>query len=965
MKGKKRISKVAAAITYVLCVIIVVGLVVSNYYALKYQNLISVHFNQPTQKIISAEGETTEHYTSDFTSEEERTAHLQEVGTQIEEEGAVLLKNDNNALPLASKAKISVFGQDSVDPVYGGGGAGSVDVSKAVNLKTAFEKAGFELNKTLWDFYETGAGSSYRKATPDVYGQGAFAVNEVPADAYTDEIKASFADYSDAAVVVIGRSGGESSDLSSAPLESGYTYLQIDDNEKAMLQMACNNFDKVIVLLNTQNAMELGFLNEYNIDACLWIGALGETGAYGVANALAGAVNPSGSLVDTYAYDSLSAPSMKNFGNYAITNSSVDRGNTYMVYGEGIYVGYLYYETRYEDVVLGNEDKANYNYTSAVQYPLGYGLSYTDFEWSDFAVKETENTYEFTTTVTNTGKVTGKDIVQVYMQSPYTDYDKENGIEKASVELIGFTKTNDIEAGKSETVTISVNKEEMKTYDAKGYGTYIVDAGDYYFTAGTNAHDAINNILTAKGKTTADGMDYDGKADFTSKVTIDQLDAQTYAVSKETGNPISNQFEEADISHYDPEFKYLSRSDWTGTWPTTYASGALTASDEILADLAISFSEDKNTQKPLTNTVSKELGELKAVTLLGVPYDDAVWQKLVEQMSVAEMDSLVRIGGYATSNVESIQLPATVDKDGPAGFSGTLVGGESGTAYPPEIVIASTWNLPLAEEFGKCIGEDSLALDLAVWYAPACNIHRSPYSGRNFEYYSEDDFISGKMTASTVIGAQSKGAIVTVKHFALNDQECNRVGGAIFANEQSIREVYLQPFETGVREGNALGMMASMNRIGCRWTGGHYGLMTSTLRDEWGFKGMVVTDQASFSVFAYEDLREGLEAGTDLWLNTDATLWTLTEDQMNATVLTNMQRAAKNVVYAITNSNAMNGLSAGSKLVAIIPLWEKALIALDVIVGILVVLVTSYITVRLVRQKMNKIEIQVEENEMK
>lgn len=956
MKVKKRISKVKVIIAYVVCTAIVIGLVIGNYYALKYQNLISVHFNQSNQKIVTAEGENSDYFTSDFDTEEERTAHLQEVGTKIEEEGIVLLKDENDALPITSGSKISVFGQDSVDPIYGGGGAGSVDSSKAVNLKTAFKNAGYELNETLWDFYESGKGSSYRKATPDVYGEGTFAVNEVPVDVYTDAVKSSFTEYNDAAVIVIGRSGGESSDLSYEPLEDGYTYLQLNDDEKAMIQMVTENFDKVVVLLNTQNAMELGFLEEYDIDGCLWIGALGETGAYGVASVLTGEVNPTGALVDTYAYDSLSAPSIENFGNYTITNSEVDRGNTYMVYGEGIYVGYLYYETRYEDVVLGNEAKTNYDYTTAVQYPFGYGLSYTDFSWSDYSMKETDDTYEITVTVSNTGDTAGKDIVQVYMQSPYTDYDKENGIEKASVELVGFAKTSEIEAGKSETVTVSVEKEVMKTYDANGTGTYIVDAGDYYFAAGVDAHDALNNILAAKGKTTADGMDYDGKADFTAKVTVNKMDTKTYAVSMATGNEITNQFEKADISYYDSEFQYLSRSDWTGTWPTKYADGALKASDEMLSDLEISFSEDENAVTPVTNTISEEYGALKAATLIGADYDNDLWNVLVQQLTVEEMDKLVRIGGYATMNIESIQLPATTDKDGPAGISGTLVGGESGTSYPPAVVLASTWNLELSEEFGRCIGEDSLALDVAVWYAPACNIHRSPYSGRNFEYYSEDGYLSGKIAASTVLGAQSKGAVVTVKHFALNDQECNRTGGAIFANEQSIREVYLAPFEYTVREGNALGMMASMNRIGARWSGGHSGLMTATLRDEWGFEGMVVTDQASYSVFAYEDLREGLEAGTDLWLNTDATLWALTDNQMTPTVLTNMQRAAKNVIYAITNSNEMNGLSEGSKLVVIMPLWKKALVTLDVVAGILVLTSLVVVTTKYVKGRKRDLE---------
>ncbi len=956
MKGKKHISAIKATICYVLCAALVIGLVVGNYYALKYQNLISVYFNQSNQKIISSEGEASDYYTSNFTSEEERVKHLQEIGTQIEGEGIVLLKDENNVLPLTKGAKISVFGQDSVDPVYGGGGAGSVDSSKAIDLRAAFDKAEFEVNKTLWDFYEKGEGSSYRKQTPDVYGQGSFAVNEVPAKVYTDSVKQSFAAYNDAAVVVIGRSGGESSDLSTAPLDTGYTYLQIDENERAMLEMACNNFNNVIVLLNTQNAMELNFLEEYDVDACLWIGALGETGAYGVGDVLNGSINPSGALTDTYAYNSLSAPSMANFGNYTIANSEVDRGNTYMVYGEGIYVGYLYYETRYEDVVLGNEEKGNYDYTTQVQFPFGYGLSYTDFEWSNYKIKETKDTFEVSVTVTNTGEIAGKDIVQVYLQSPYTEYDKANSIEKASVELAGFAKTSVLSAGENETVTISVEKESFKTYDAKGYKTYIVDAGDYYISAGHNAHDALNNILAAKGKTTADGMDYEGNKANTTKINIDTPDIKTYAFSQTTGNPVTNQFDEADMNHYDTNYTYLSRSNWTGTWPTTYADGNLTATEELLKDLEISFNEDNNTVNPVTGTVNDEFGKLNVATLIGADFTDLIWDHLIAQMSVDDLDKLVRIGGYATSNIESIQLPATVDKDGPAGISGTLVGGESGTSYPPAVVLASTWNKELAEEFGRCIGEDSLALNVAVWYAPACNIHRSPYSGRNFEYYAEDGYLSGQMSARTVLGAQSKGAVVTVKHFALNDQETNRVGGAIYANEQSIREIYLLPFEASVREGNAHGMMASMNRIGSRWSGGHYGLMTATLREEWGFEGMVVTDQASFSVFAYEDLREGLEAGTDLWLNTDATLWVLPDKDMTPTVITNMQKAAKNVVYAISNSNAMNGLSVDSKLVVIMPLWKKGLMALDMIAGFLVILTTILITTKLVKQRKKTIE---------
>ena len=485
----------------------------------------------------------------------------------------------------------------------------------------------------------------------------------------------------------------------------------------------------------------------------------------------------------------------------------------------------------------------------------------------------------------------------------------------------------------------------MKVYDANGYGTYIVDAGDYYFTAANNAHEAVNNILAAKGYSKEQGMDQAGNADQTSKVTVNEIDAKTYASSQATGNEITNQFEDVDIKKYDDSYQYLSRSDWTGTWPETYNGGTWEAPDALLSDLELHTDESSNSAEPVTGTVDETEGKLSAASLIGLDYDDELWMKLVQQMSQDEVDELVRIGGYATKSVKSIQLPETVDKDGPAGISGTLVGGESGTSYPPEVVLASTWNDDLSEEFGKCIGEDSLALGVQVWYAPACNIHRSPYSGRNFEYYSEDPFLSGKMAATTSAGAQSKGAVVTVKHFALNDQETNRMGCAIFANEQSVRQVYLAAFETAVREGDAHGVMVSMNRIGSRWTGGHYGLMTATLRDEWGFKGMAVTDQASYAVFAYEDMREGLAAGTDLWLNTDATLWKLSDAEMTNEVVNDMQRAAKNVVYAIAGSNAMNGLAADSKVVSVVPLWKKGLYALDVVAA-LGILITLFFTTR-------------------
>lgn len=962
-KAKRPLPLAASVAMYAIAIILAAATAIGNVYANKYSDLISVYFNQPTSKVVSASNETTEHFTSDYASDDEREQALADMGTTILREGVTLLKNENGTLPLEATSKISVFGQDSVDSVYGGGGAGSIDTSKAQSLMDAFEQAGFDVNPTLTEFYTTGAGKDYRKTSTDAYGKGTFAVNEVPASAYTDDVEKSFASYNDVAIVVIGRSGSESQDLPTDKLASGYTYLQLDDDERAMLKMASDNFDKVVVLLNTQNPMELADLEDDSIDAVMWIGSLGQTGAGGVAEALNGTVNPSGHLPDTYAYDLKSAPSSANFGSYAIVNGTDRFTSSYMAYAEGIYVGYRYYETRYEDVVLGNEARSNYDYTKQVAYPFGYGLSYTDFTWSDYSMKKADGGFDISVKVTNTGKTAGKDVVQLYMQSPYTDYDKANGIEKASVELVGYAKTDTLKAGASETVTVHVDQESMKTYDSAGEGTYIMDAGDYYLVAGTDAHNALNNILAAKGKTTADGMTENGNAALAAKHTVHSQDNTTYAKSAATDEKISNQFDDVDLTTYDNSFTYLSRSDWTGSWPATYADGKWTASQKFLDALTIDTAQSEPEQKPTTDTDNPSYGKLNASMLMDTDYADESWSALIGQMSVKELDQLVRIGGYATKSVSSTQLPATTDKDGPAGISSTLVGGESGMGYPSEIVIAATWNSDLAESFGKAIGEDSLALKVAVWYGPACNIHRNPYGGRAFEYFSEDSYLSGAMCAKVVAGAGSKGVVSTVKHFALNDQETNRMGGAIFANEQTIRQLYLRPFEMSVRDGGATAMMASMNRIGSRWTGGHKGLMTNTLRGEWGFNGFVVTDQASYSVFAYEDLREGLEAGTDLWLNTDAGLWKLPDDDMTDGVIANMQRAAHNISYAISRSNAMNGLSANSKIVKVTPLWRWGVYALDGVVTVGAVALIAIATLQILRRRKRDATVAAETGE--
>ena len=927
----KPISTGKAVLIYIICAVLIAAMMVGNYFADAYRELITVYFS----------GSGT------VSSEASETLCL-----EIEREGMVLLKNEG-LLPLAEKSAISVFGQDSVDFVYGGAGSGSVDASRAANLKQALEAAGFSVNPTLWDFYAAGPGKSYRKTTPDETGAGQFAVNEVPVSLYTDEVKNSFALYGDAALVCIGRSGGESSDIPTAPLPSGSLYLQLDKDEMDMLSLACGSFDNVVLLLNSNNPLELGFLDDpayTGVKAVIWCGGVGQTGIYAIGEVLAGTVNPSGRLVDTYAYDSLSAPSAVNLGDYTITNSNIDHGNKYLVYAEGIYVGYRYYETRYEDAVLGQGNAGGYDYSSTVQFPFGYGLSYTDFDWSGYTVDERDDSFEVSVTVANRGNRAGKDVVEIYLQSPYTDYDKQNGVEKASVVLSGFAKTGTLEPGASETVKVTVPKELMKSYDPYGAGIYIVDAGDYYVAVGRNAHDALNNILAAKGYTAAQGMDQDGDAAMAWKTTVNRMDSSTYSVSSATGAAISNRFDDVDIRYYDGGFTYLSRSDWEGTWPETYQGGSWQAPNALLNDLIWKRSTEVIGSGSERMPAFEQNSGKTVSDLVGTAYGDKAWKELAEQLTLNQTLRLVRLGGYATIQLDAIGLPATQDKDGPSGISGTLVGGQSATAYPVEVVMASTWNTELIHRLGESVGDDSVATGVAGWYAPGVNIHRSPYSGRNFEYFSEDGFLSGQISAAEVQGTRSKGVLTYMKHFALNDQETNRYGAAFFANEQAVREVFLKGFEYTVTQGDTNGVMASMNRIGATWSGSHKGLMTKVLRDEWGFEGCVITDQASVPAMFYQDMVSGLAAGTDLWLNTNKNYWqlnaykeidgTVTDWTANAAVMANAQRAAENVIYAVSTTNAMK--DAGKA--AAPALWEIGLTILSIIIyggGLLLIVWTT------------------------
>ena len=547
---------------------------------------------------LKNEDQSAQYFTSDFESTEDMVDYGLQLVQQVEAEGAALLMNENNALPLAEGANVSLFSNSSVNLVYGGTGSGNIDASTADTLKTAMEKTGFNVNETLWNFYESEEMGMYKRGNGGTIATESAVVTEVPWNEYTDEVKDSVTSYGDAAIVTLSRVGGEGADLAYGDVN----YLALDDNEKEMLSnvaamKADGTVSKIIVLINSANTLQLDFLkdNIYNVDACLWIGDVGITGINAVADILAGNVNPSGSLVDTYCYDNYSSPAMANFTPMIYEGYTEElipeKAKSYMVYQEGIYVGYKYYETRYEDTVMGTGNAGSYVYSDDVAFPFGYGLSYTDFEYSDMTgvYDAATDSYNFNVTVTNTGDTySGKETVQIYAQSPYTEYDKENSVEKSAVQLCGFGKTDILAPGESQTLTINVDRADIASYDAYGAKTYILDAGDYYFTAATDAHNAVNNILAAKGFTTENGMDAEGNAELTFQWTNDTLDTTTYAVSK-SGAEVTNQLSDSDMNLYegagDNSVTYLSRNDWEGTFPAESPVFSLT--DTMIDDLQV------------------------------------------------------------------------------------------------------------------------------------------------------------------------------------------------------------------------------------------------------------------------------------------------------------------------------------------------------------------------------------------
>ena len=908
---------------------------------------------------------------------------------QVEEEGIVLLKNDNQVLPLTSEeTNVSLFGRTSVDPVYTGAGSAATE-STPVDYKAAFEANGFNVNESLYDFYanheitttpiktkmQTGMGEMDVEYTGRGFissmGTAMFTgdiIAEVPAKDYPEDLKDSFAKYGDAAIVFIGRVGGEGCDLPTdmseydvAKEDKNKSYLELDSREMDMLsyvkaQKDAGAFNKIVVVLNTANAMELGFLNDeaYGIDAAVWVGCIGDQGANAVAKVLNGTVNPSGRTVDTYVSDLTKDPTYVNFDDTFYNNIDGSIGGyesgRFNEYEEGIYVGYRYYETAAAEAMDGNYD--GFNYDEAVVYPFGYGLSYTTFEKEYVGTPSyNDGTFTFNVKVTNTGDVAGKDVVEIYEESPYT----KGGIEKSKVVLAGFAKTNVINPGESEEVTIEVKAEDLASYDYKNNKAYVLDEGEYKFYLSDNSHSWAS-------------ID----AEDSAKVYTHDFDAWVFDKDNKRSTDLiaaTNQFDDVSAEFVDvpTEGKPLnfSRADFAGTFPTAPTEADMTAEDYIKTAHETVY--DENTNKETGNVegsvaytdkmpTTKANNGIQLISLRGLDYNDPAWDLLLDELDMSTVANMLANAGYNTAELTDIGKPATLDYDGPMGWS-TWVSASGKDAiclgFPAEEVLAATWNEALAEEMGEIIGEQGLYNGFNGWYAPAMNTHRNAFAGRNYEYYSEDGLLAGKMAALEVSGVMKYGSYCYLKHFALNDKEDGRNGIATWANEQAIREIYLKPFEVAVKEAKAdvnyydedgklqtstikaaTAIMSSYNRIGCTWSGARYGLMTTILRDEWGFNGAVLTDYYGGS--AYMDPDSGIRAGNDLMLNTfaDGSL----SDQKSATGVAAMRRAAHNTLYMVVNSNAMQSIVPGSTVTYQLATWQKCLIAGDIVAAAIVIL---------------------------
>lgn len=839
---------------------------------------------------------------------EENVASATQLCEDIADEGIVLLDNDGT-LPMAKNSKLNVFGWASTNPCYGGTGSGALsDAYPTVTLLEGLTNAGFELNTELSDFY-----TSYRADRPVVgmFSQD-WTLPEPEAAQYTDEMMNNAKAFSDTAMVVITRVGGEGADLptdvsqvtydaghSYNDFEPGDHYLQLSKTEKDMIDLVCKNFDKVVVVYNGANAMELGWVKDYSqIKSVIWCAGTGQSGFNALGSILCGDVNPSGRTIDTFVYDLTQTPTANNFGNFNYTNMDEFKANSFgadtipafVNYVEGIYVGYKFYETAAAEGLI--------DYDKTVVYPFGRGLSYTTFTQTLNSVTEADGTITVDVTVTNTGSASGKEVVEVYYNPPYTN----GGIEKASANLIGFAKTSELAPGASENVTVTFKAEDMASYDTYGKGCYVLEKGDYVISINADSH----TVLDSKVYNVASDIVYDASNKRESDVEV-----------------ADNKFDFAEGN-----VTYLSRADGFAN----YAEATAAPADfELPAQAKATFynnsnwnPEDFNNADDVAPTTGAKNG-LKLKDMVGVDYNDAQWDTFLDQLTVSDMDSLIALGGFQSVAVSSIGKVQAIDCDGPASINNNFTK-QGSIGFPSAVMIAATWNTDLAHDFGTSIGKMADDMNVSGWYAPAMNIHRSAFAGRNFEYYSEDGVLSGAMAANAIMGSQEQGVYAFMKHFALNDQETNRTSMlCTWSTEQAIREIYLKPFEKCIKDADCHAVMSAFNYIGTTYAGSCPELLIDVLRGEWGFVGMVLTDY--YGVYGYQDADRLIRNGGDFCLvNYDTETNHLT-DTTSATALVSARQACKNILYTVANSRAYyeENLNPG------MPGWEKLMIGVDVV----------------------------------
>lgn len=867
-----------------------------------------------------------------YTLSDATVSKANELAKDVQSEAVTLLKNDDSNLPLSGK-KVNVFGWGSTNPVYGGTGSGSMSKQyKTVSLLDGMKQAGLKTNTELSKLY-----TDYRKDRPEV---GMFAQDwtlpEVPAKQYSDKLVSDAKDFSDEAVVVLTRVGGEGADLPTDMKAKGITYknnskdyddfqkgesfLQLSKTERDMIDLVTSNFKKVTLVYNGANTFQFDFLNDYpQIQSVVWCPPAGQTGFSALGEVLAGETNPSGKTSDTFLKNLTKSVSYNNFGKFEYTNMA-DKAAKYkgftgddvtaipgfVNYSEGIYVGYKFYETASDEGLI--------NYDDTVAFPFGYGLSYTSFDQKLDSVKYKGGKVTVTATVTNTGDKAGKDVVEVYYNPPYTD----GGIEKASKNLAGFEKTKELQPGESQKVTVKFDDDDMASYDYKGAKAYVLEKGDYDISIQSDSHHVIDH----KAITVKDTVTYDS-------------DSNTHNGDKTVA---TNQFD--DVAG---DVTYLSRADHFANYKEATAAPTNFKMSDKAKETFYNNSNydpkkfDKDSDKMPTTGAKNGL---KLSDMYGKDYDDADWDKLLDQLTFDDMDNLIANGGYGTQAVKSVGKIQLTDADGPASLNNNFTGVGS-IGFPASTAFACTWNKDLAKQFGEMIGDMAHDMHVAGWYAPAMNIHRNAFSGRTFEYFSEDSLLSGVMASSEISGAKSKGVYSFMKHFALNDQETNRTNMVCtWANEQSIRETYLKPFEMSVKEGGAQAVMSSFNYIGYTYAGASSNLLQTVLRGEWGFKGFVLTDY--FGGYGYQNADQEVRAGNDSMLATTKITNHITDK--SATSVKAMRQAAHNILYTAANSWQYAN---GEPKVAT-PIWKTAMyvawgVTAVLVIGLEIVAIKRYL----------------------